>query len=249
MPLHCAHAQSRCWVVPVRSSPGSFVRGGGETAFPGRPSQSRSLMGAFTPSPSFSDFAGTQKRFVLGQSPKIASLCLPLAPLEQDPQLHLPSPQSALHTVGPKWTEFQTAWSSLPLGEPVFKPHPWRCHLQKTHGRLGPQFPHLRNGRNTLPAGLLCSFNHPLCSAPGGCRYPWLWLCPHPHFTWQRAQVWRLKQNPGLLFTLNPYPRCPTKLILIRDFFFFSCCICQYHKYLQREEKKLPQTLRQHKQP
>lgn len=98
-----AHAQSRCWVVPVRSSPGSFVRGGGETTFPGRPSQSQSLMGAFTPSPSFSDFAGTQKRFVLGQSPKIASLCLPLAPLEQDPQLHLPSPQSALHTVvGPK---------------------------------------------------------------------------------------------------------------------------------------------------
>lgn len=129
-------------------------------------------MGAFTPSPSFSDFAGTQKKCISGQSPKIASLCLPLAPLEQNPQLHLPSPQSALHTVGPKWTEFQTAWSSLLLGEPVFKPQPWHCHLQKTRGCLGPQFPHLQNGVNTLPAGFLCSFNHPLPAVHLGVSAP-----------------------------------------------------------------------------
>ena len=155
-------------------------------------------MRAFTFSPSFSDFAGTQKRFVLGQSSEISSLCLPLVPLEQDPHLHLPSSQSALHTVGPKWTEFQTARSFLLLGEPVFTPHPWPSHLEKTLGCLGPQFPHLQNGMNTLPAGLLCSFNHPLSAVHlGGCQHPWQWPCPHLHFMWQHNRSGGLNRTLG----------------------------------------------------
>lgn len=130
MPPHCAHAQKvgagLCLCAPLQAS---WEMRGGDCTLEAK--LASSLMGAFTPSPSFSDFAGTQKKCISGQSPKIASLASHW-PLWSRTHNCISSPQSALHTVGPKWTEFQTAWSSLSCWESqCSNPQPWHCHLQK----------------------------------------------------------------------------------------------------------------------
>lgn len=107
--------------------------------------------------------------------------------------------------------------------------------------------PHLQNGLESLPSGLVCDFHGLLLT-------PCLGMGQHTVGMWSLLSFpgWRPRQwqnwgadlaactEPETAFHIESLSTWPHRLIPALGFFFFPCCICQYHKYLQGEEKIPP---------